>query len=304
MSLTSQVPLPSQDWMDARQMSRRVYEWETSTRKPDWMTPTQVAIISLLIWASADTHEASFSHGTLAAMCACSYDTMERALKPLVKQGWVTSRRVKGLCRMSLTDAYLSHLAIKLEVTPDAEAFTKWYQELQKSQPAGVVSEYGRKQMDPKNDARHHHNAAEIIQRCGSVERAKAATNFVVKFKKKAIQTIYDLRLIVNQPSFMEEWKAFEKDGTTPAPSLAIPRETDSVKFERLIRERQQASARWNMNRSDKLLEAAADAANDAAAQQAMKMGVSPDEFAIKGIWMPNKYREIWKEEYGGGGKL
>jgi hypothetical protein len=299
---TTPAPTPTnaQDWMDTRKQAMRVYEWETSARKPTWMTTLAALIVSQLIWAEADTHEASICYATFAARCCCSYDSVSRTVTLLVKHEWVKRRMVTGKYRLSLTPAYLDHVAVKMERPPEAEAFVRWYRELQSKQATGVVSKYSLREMEPTNDERHHANAAEIIQKCGSVERAKAATAFAVKFKSKAIQTIYNLRIIIcTQPSFMKEWSAFQKDGTKPSEPM-LSKEQEEAKFKQLLLENRLASERWRMNRADKELEAASQAANDAAAHQAMRLGIAPDsfEFVKSGIYSPKKYQQIWETQY------
>jgi hypothetical protein len=289
-------------WMHAKERSRRVYEWEFSTRKPiGWMTSTAASIVSELIWASADDHEVSISHSTLAARCCCSPNTVDNALTVLVKNGWVLRRNNKGRANgLSLTGEYLNHLLTdKKEVTPEVRDFIKWYHGLQRSQPSGTVKPYGRRDADPKFNSRHNSNAAEIIERCGSLARAKAATFFAVEHKQKAIQTLYNLKIIVcNQPSFMMEFDSFEAGDTTPVTTTP---EMDQVTLKRLLQDLREAlHERDRLRLTGQEEPRRLDEANNAAATQSMKMGIAPEKFDKNIYGSRAKWNEIYQSQYGG----
>src|ERR1700686_98601 len=84
-----------------------LFKWVTSTNRPAWMTPFDVNIISYLIVRGADDHEIHDGIQTLAEATACDWRTMQRRLKKLAANGWITSAANKGNTKsFTLTDKY------------------------------------------------------------------------------------------------------------------------------------------------------------------------------------------------------
>lgn len=277
--------------------------------------PVAVMIITTLIDKGAETHDYSVSTNVLAATLCCGPTLVKKELKTLLAREWITKTRSNGSASWySLTGKYLSYLETKVEVSEDAKRFSLWFRrELQQKQWTLVHKYNQRRADDPKREHSRMLNAARILDLCETIDRAKEmSTCAVALHSKQAIQSLYNLLGIITQKSFSAEFDEWAKNPSMPvaptpspiaSPSKA-PKENEQAKLDRLVAVQKQAYSILNARRpfvagtglTD--LEQAAHAANDAAAHQAMKMGIPPDEFVFKGVWDGRKYQEIWKSQY------
>jgi len=293
----------------------RLSSWLNSMTRPDWMKghPIAVMIVTILIDKGAETHDYSVSANVLAATLCCGPTLVKKELKKLQAREWITRTKSIGSASWyALTGEYQNHLETKVEVSEDAKRFSLWFRrELQQKQWALVQRYNQRRADDPKREHSRMLNAARILDVCGTLDRAKEMSKCaVVVHSKQAIQSLYNLLGIITQKSFPAEFDEWAKNPSAPvtqspvtSPSKA-PKENEQAKLDRLVLAQKQAYTTLNTRRpfvagtdlTD--LEQAAGAANDAAAHQAMQMGIPPDELVFKGIWGANNYREIWKTQY------
>ena len=311
--------MEKQEWKYDQKRSRRLSEWINSTRKPDWMTPTAAYVVALLIERSADDHALQATYDNFASACGCGYTHVKDTLNTLVEKGWVTRDVTKGKASgITLTSAYLNHLYVKTEVTPEAKAFVSWYLRQQSSLPDGIVKPRSiRLAKNPQAEFSRDINAARIIERCGSVTRAKSVVEFMLKhpvYQKRAAQTLYNAKMVLSQKTFAGEFEAYENGTPTPtsttastaAPSKAS-QATQELKLKTLVSElaiaSQQRNALSKGSDAYTLASLRADKLNREAAHLAMKLGTPPDELVMKyHIWggIP-MWGEIWKSQYQGG---
>jgi hypothetical protein len=297
-----------------RNRNTRLSSWLNSTTKPDWMKghPVAVAIVSILIDKGAETHDYSVSTHVLAATLCCGPTLVKKELSILQAREWITKTKSNGSASWyALTGKYQSHLETKVEVSEDAKRFSLWFRRELQQKHWALVHKYNQRRADnPKREHAHHLNAARVLEVAGSFERAKEmATCAVVLHTSTAIQSLYNVYGIVNQQSFAAEFEQWLKNPTAltaSKPELArVIKEAEQAKLDRLVNAQIQAYDSYNKWERFQphapelkgLLQAALDA-NDAAAHQAMKMGIPPDDFVYKKILAPNRYREVWKMQY------
>lgn len=296
-----------------RNRNTRLSSWLNSTTKPDWMKghPVAVMIVTILI-DKGETHDYSVSMNVLAATLCCGPTLVKKELNFLQARDWITKTKSVGSASWyALTGEYQKHSEAKVEVSEDAKRFSLWFRREVQQKHWALVHKYNQRRADnPKREHANHLNAARVLEVAGSLERAKEmATCAVALHTSTAIQSLYNVYGVVNQQSFAGEFDQWLKNPTALTASkpeaAQIIRETEQAKLDRLVNMQTQAYDTYNKReRFDphapelKELLQAARAANDAAAHQAMKMGIPPDEFGYKRIVAPSRYREIWETQY------
>jgi hypothetical protein len=288
-----------------RNRNTRLSSWLNSTTKPDWMKghPVAVAIVSILI-DKGETHDYSVSMNVLAATLCCGPTLVKKELSILQAREWITKTKSIGSASWyALTGEYQKHLENKVEVSEDAKRFSVWFRREVQQKHWALVHKYNQRRADnPKREHANHLNAARVLEAAGSVERAKEMTTCAVALHTStAIQSLYNVYGVVNQQSFAGEFEKWVKNPTVPMmPALKSKalKDNGQAKLDQLLNEQKLAVNRRNMMPHDESLAVSADAANDAAARQAMAMGIPPSEFSINGIYGSKDYLEIWKTQY------
>jgi len=275
-------------------------------------------LVALLIVRCADDHFVTDSYSTLAQKCGRGEAAIEAALEFLVGNQWVQKDWLNGkTLRLTLTAKYLSFVgdSCPSEVTPDAIAFAEWFRNLQRKNLALI--RYQKKIDSKREETAQHLNAARIVKKCGSVERAKEMTLFSLsepKRKSRVLQNIHDLSKLVHQPTFIAafENRAQEQnvppDVPQPATQLVTPerqpapvvppQKTPEEILESLQRKFSYQLARMDSYRGDKASQDSirpqlTDAA-DVLARHAMSIGISPRDLKFPEGLEREKYFTEW----------
>lgn len=265
-------------------------KWTTSD-KPDWMSATSAYVVNVLIAHSADDHALKISYVELGAMCGCHQDAVKRAMtKELTTHKWVTKASSPWSAHeFTLTAEYLKHLKVKVEVNQDAKDFADWFHGVQKKNVKEIKPKI-RKSVGAKTyEFRDHTNAARILSRVGGLTEAKTQTEFaltVPAFRKKALQGLYNLKAVLHSQSFKDQFAhgapiLVADEETAPKKLLRLREELTSAKERRKsLRQQRNMSFGPEKSKVETALveqEKVVKAANDAAALQAMTMGISPE---------------------------
>ncbi len=290
------------------QSAAHAARWLTSD-KPDWMSSTSVSVIGVLIVHGADDHGLKTSFVELGMMCGCHQDTVKRAIKDLVTHKWVTQASSPwDAHEFTLTKEYLKHLKIKVEVSEDAKDFASWFHAIQRDNK-NEIRPRNRKGVGAKTyEFRDHHNAARILHRAGGLQQARSMVTFALSnptFRRRALQGLYNLKAVLNTQSFKHQFA----HGVAPRP---VEEETPQQRLTRLLtvlkdEKEKRKSLRRQMNmltgsakakaelaviEQDKVVEQA----NDAAAHQAITVGMNPEGRFPDEIEHPLRYTSLFAQ--------
>lgn len=230
--------------------AQRAVEWLDSPTKPTWMKshPVAVSLVGLLLAHNADEHPWVITHNTLAQSCACGLTHIKDEIDELEAKGWLTKTGVKGETKgfslVNAEDGYSKYLATsEIQITPEAKEFASWYRSVQK-QNWSEVSKRNRREATKKTlEQCRQLNAARIIQHAGSLARAKALAAYAIdspKYRKRSLQTPYNLQIVLAQKNFIEEFelgvpaKPESKSGCPPLPQSVIDRARELGKTKQL----------------------------------------------------------------------
>jgi len=176
-----------------------LFKWVTSTNRPSWMTPVDVALISYLIVRGADDHEINDGIQTLAEATACDWRTVQRRLKKLASNGWLTSATNKGSTKsFTLTNKYREHLAVPILITPEAQSLANRFIVYQgKNARTLKFSKFELKRMNRKGyRGIQEVNAAKLIQKVGNEQEAATLVTKAIqdpRFVKEVKNSLYNV---------------------------------------------------------------------------------------------------------------
>jgi len=198
--------------------AQRAAEWLDSTTKPTWTKshPVAVSLVALLLAHNAEEHPWIVTHNTLAQSCACSLTHIKDEIEELEAKGWLTKTgvkgEVKGFSLIDAADGYSKHLGNpETQITPDAKEFASWYRSVQKQNWSEVSKRNKREASKKTLEQGRQLNAARILQHAGSLARAKAMATYAIdspKYRKRALQTPYNLQIVLAQKSFIDEFES------------------------------------------------------------------------------------------------
>jgi hypothetical protein len=286
------------------------FQWLDSAQKPTWMSPLSVGIVGVFIGHNADDHPFPISYSKLGEMLRRSDDAVSTAVDELVANEWVDRELIPGFpYQFTLTGEHLKYLTSKVEVTLDAKAFTDWYLKRLQDNETDVNKWNLRRAKKKTLTMSHHINATAIVQTAGSLSKAKEMTEFALKapaFRKRALKLLYELRKLINSTSFKAAF-------VTGVPIQEEAQETPQQKLARLLtdlrdaKDREKAAkkaARTAKSKDKPKADIAAEEQviatqkmNDAAAIQAMAMGMNPEGVTFPDeIVNPMQYGTQFKE--------
>jgi hypothetical protein len=200
------------------QATLRAVEWLASSTKPTWIKghPVAVSLVGLLLAHSAEEHPWIVTHNTLSQSCGCGLTLIKTEIEELEAKGWLTKTgtagEIKGFTLIDTEDGYSKYLGTsEIQITPEAKEFVLWYRSLQKQSWSEVTKRNKREAAKKNLEQGRQLNAARIVQHAGSFDRAKKMAAYAIdspKYRKRALQTPYNLQMILCQKNFIEDFES------------------------------------------------------------------------------------------------
>jgi hypothetical protein len=201
-----------------QQSTLRVVKWLDSYNKPTWMKghPVAVSLVALLLAHNAEEHPWIVTHNTLSQSCGCGLTHIKTEIDQLEAKGWLSKTgvkgEVKGFSLIDAADGYSKYLGTpEIQITPEAKVFATWYRSIQQQYWSEVSKRNKREAAKKILEKGRQVNAAHIIQHAGSLDRAKEMATYAMaspKYRKRALQTPYNLRMVLSQKSFIDDFES------------------------------------------------------------------------------------------------